>query len=324
MKNFVVCAIVFLVFGCTKESNPVYSNGQQGSFGIYFLKDSTLTAYKASQVGINQLELRDNPWLSDDGIEFYDFSSHCIYLKQDKSKYFESYTEFYRFAPMSRSRPFVVVANAERCYVGSLHSMLLSSLPTGPYMDEMDVGYYPADVLHISKAFTTETDIRSDSRVKAALNALGLYRGGIYVHLQSVNVVENSDTSTVEYVFTVVNLDRDNLFIPDPDKMGTDLFHYFTNGIVFQGDGVLFQSTYKETSSPSVKWDVAWFTELPASASTQRTVRLKGYPKVTPGIYSCSFAFASPVEIEKEGRSVFEGRIWLGEVVSDKIKIVVP
>jgi hypothetical protein len=106
--------------------------------------------------------------------------------------------------------------------------------------------------------------------------------------------------------------------------MGTDLFHYFTNGVVFRGNGVLVQSTYKKTSSPSVKWDAAWFTELPANASTQRTVRLKGYPKVTPGTYSCSFTFASPVEIEKESRFVSGGRIWLGDVISNKIEIVVP
>ena len=323
MKNFVVCSVVLFVLGCAKESNPVASKGQHGLFEIYFLKDSMMTAYAASKLNINQLVLNDNPWLTDNGIEFYDFSCHCIYLKEDKSRYFEGYDKSSEVRPWSRGNAFVVVANAERCYVGSLHSAVLSSAPWGPYMDELSVWHYPADVMHISKAWNDTNDVRNDNRIQQTLISLGLYRGGISVRLQSVNVVENSDTSTVEYVFTLRNADRDNLLVPDPIKMGTELFHYFTNGVVFQSDGAMFQSLYKKTSSPPVKWDAAWFTELPANASTQRTVRLKGYPRVTPGTYSCSFTFAGPIEIAKENRSLAEGRIWLGEVESEKTAIVV-
>lgn len=323
MKRLMLYAVVLLVLGCSKDSNPVDSTKQRGSFEIYFLKDSSLTAYEASQVDINQLGLRDDPWLADGGIDFYDFSSHCLYLKQDKSKYFGSCDTYCRFEPVLTSRPFVVVANTERCYLGSLHSLVLSSRPIGPYMDETDVGMYPADVMHISKAWTPGIDVRNDSRIQEALNSLGLCRGGISVHLHSVNIVENSDTTTVEYVFTVMNKDRDNLLLPDPDNMGTELFHYFTNGAEFEGNGVLFQSTYKQTSAPSVKWDIAWFTEVPVNASIQRTVRLKGYPHIAPGNYSCSFTFAGPIEICKENRHTAEGRIWLGEVESNEIEVVV-
>ncbi len=316
-----LCTIIFFIFGCSKNSEPLSSNEQKESFGIFFLKDSSLTGNQAAQIDINQLDLREQPWLTNDDIQFYDFSSHCIYLKEDKSKFFKNYGgKFYQFSPVLINRPFVVVANKERCYVGSLHSDLLSLSPAGPYMDELDVGFYPEDVMHISKALSSGNDVRNDSRIEDALNSLSLYHGGISVDLKSVNVIENSDTSTVEYVITIRNLDHDNLFVIDPDKMGVDLFHYFTNGIVFHGNDVIFQSTYKKTVSPTVSWDAKWFTELPVNTSIERTIRLRGYPRITPGKYSCSFTLANP-NVEKENRYISGGRIWLGEVESSKTEI---
>jgi hypothetical protein len=101
---------------------------------------------------ISTLVLKKEAWLTNDDIQFYDYSSHCIYLKGEKSQFFENDTgKFFIFNPVLINKPFVVVANGERCYVGSLHSGLLSLAPAGPYMDELDVGYYPKDVMHISE-----------------------------------------------------------------------------------------------------------------------------------------------------------------------------
>jgi hypothetical protein len=64
------------------------------------------------------------------------------------------------------------------------------------------------------------------------------------------------------------------LYVIDPDKTGTALFHYFTNGIVFRGDAVLYQSTDKEVVTPAVDWDLSWFSEVPINSSIRRTVTL--------------------------------------------------
>ena len=124
----------------------------------------------------------------------------------------------------------------------------------------------------------------------------------------------------MEYVFSITNIDQDNLCVIDPDKMGVDLFHYFTNGIVFRGNGGLFQSTYKKVSTPAASLDVTWFTEIPINSSIERTVRLRGYPKLTPGKYRCYFTFDDP-KVGKENRLLSGGRIWLGDLVSSTIEI---
>jgi hypothetical protein len=249
-----------------------------GSLEIFFLNDSSITGTPATQMDINQLIVRANPWITNNDIQFYDFSTHCIYLKGNKSQFFENYNgKFFMFNPLLIDKPFVVIASGERCYVGSLHSGLLSTFPRSPYMDELDVGYYPNDVMHISKSWIGSNDIRNDSRIKAVLISLGLYHGGISVNLKSINIIENADTSTVEYVFAITNNDQDNLFVLDPDKMGTERFHYFTNGIVFNGDGGKYQSSYKQVIAPDPydSWDISWFTQLPVNATIERTVRLR-------------------------------------------------
>jgi len=223
------------------------------------------------------------------------------------------------FSASLANRVFVVVAGGERCYTGSFHSIVLSSLPPGPYMDEIDVGCYPEDVMHISKCRIDTNDVRSDNRIKNALISLGLYHGGISIELKSVQVIENKDTSTVEYVYKITNNDQDELFVDDPDKMG-ELFHYFTNGVVLQGNGTLLQSLYKKVIQPSVDWDAAWFTEIPQGASIERTVILKGYPQIPSGNYRCYFYFRNP-HVEKENRSLSGGRIWIGETSSDTIQV---
>jgi hypothetical protein len=320
MKRIIFCSILIIVLGCSKKDEPLSTNGLEGLLEIYFLEDSSITGAQATQMEINQYSLKNNPWLTNDDIQFYDFSSHCIYLKGDKSQFFENDTGRYLlFTPFRANRPFIVVANKERCYIGSFHSLMLSTAPRGPYMDELDIGYYPRDVMHISKGWNDTVDTRNDGRIKDVLISLGLYHGGISVDLKSVNIVENADTSTVEYVFRISNIDHDNLYVVDPNKMGIDLFHYFTNGIVFQGNGVLIQSMYKKVNTPSTSWDATWFTEIPINSSIERTVRLRGYPKLLPGKYRCYFTFSDP-KVEKDNRYLTGGRIWLGSLVSSTIE----
>jgi hypothetical protein len=272
-------------------------------------------------MGMSQLVLRKDAWLTNDDLQFYDFSSHCIYLKTDKRHFFHSDTgKFFMFDPVLTDKPFVVVAGGEKCYVGSLHSGLLSTMPPGPFIDELDVGFYPEDVLHISRSPGSETDVRGDGRIKDALSSLSLCHGGISLDLLSVNVLENQDTSTIEYLFRIANIDQDNLSVIDPNKTGPELFHYFTNGVVLQGNNRLYQSEYKKVIAPVTSWDPTWFVEIPTGSFIERSVKLKGYPRIAPGEYRCHFTFDGP-KVKKEDRYLPGGRIWLGDVVSKGIDI---
>ncbi len=321
MRPILVVAIALLALGCSKHSGPL-SPGDEAGFAIFFLEDSSLTGFQAAQQDQNQLVLRKEAWLTDEDVQFYDFSSHCIYLKEDKRHFFATDTgRFFVFDPVLMDRPFVVVASGERCYVGSLRSGLLSTMPPGPYIDELDVGFYPVDVLHISMFPGSEADVRGDGRIKDALVSLGLYRGGISLDLEGVRVLENADTSTIEYRFRIANIDQEDLCVIDPDKMGSELFHYFTNGVVLHGNNRLYQSDYKKVKPPATSWDPTWFVGIPAGSFIERTVTLKGYPAISPGSYSCQFTFDGP-KVRKEDRYLAGGRIWLGNVVSNRIGIV--
>jgi len=320
MRPILIVAIALFGSGCLTEPGPPPPN-EGPAFAIFFLENSSLTGYQAAQMDQSQLVLRKEAWLTNDDVQSYDFSSHCIYLKADKSRFFATDTgKHFVFDTVLIDKPFVVVASGEKCYVGSLHSGLLSTLPLGPYIDELDVGFYPEDVLHISRFLGGETDVRGDSRIKDALISLGLYRGGIRLDLESANLLENNDTSTIEYTFRIANIDPNNLCVIDPDKMGTELFHYFTNGVVLQGNNRLYQSEYKKVTAPATSWDPTWFVEIPTGSYIERTAKLKGYPRILPGVYSCQLTFDGP-KVRKEDRHLSAGRIWLGNVVSKRIDI---
>jgi len=212
-------SLSLLIFSCSEPKS------NSNSFEIYFLADSEITEDNTFEADINSFELEDDAWLSSNDIEYYDYSSHCIYLKEDKSHFFENYDGgFYQFTPVLSKKPFVVVSGETRVYVGALHSGLLSLAPTGPYMDEMDVGGYPADVMHISRAWGGNEDIRNHPDIKEALIAQGLFHAGLKIQLLSFQVLDNSDTSTVEYRIRISNNDQDNLHVLDPVKMGSQVF----------------------------------------------------------------------------------------------------
>lgn len=328
MKYVILILSLTIIFGCSKNSDPFSVNNEESCFGIYFLKDTTMTEQETAKMDINSLVLNDDPWLTHNDIEFYDFSTHCIYLKKDKSYFFENYGgKFYQFNPELISRPFVIVAGNERCYVGALHSGLLSMAPAGPYMNELDVGYFPADVMHISRAWSDDEDIRSNPKVEEVLIKQDLFHAGLEIELTSFQLVDNSDTSTVEYSIKIKNNDQDNLYIIDPAKMGSELFHYYTNGphLWDYSKPLYLYSQFKEVDSPEPydSWNFEWFTLVKINQSIERTILLKGYPHIPNGNYVGYMNFSNPTKITKENRYVADSRIWIGSIRSNDFQIMI-
>ena len=328
MKYVILILSLTIIFGCSKNSDPFSVNNEESYFGIYFLKDTTMTEQETTKMDINSLVLNDDPGLTHNDIEFYDFSTHCIYLKKDKSYFFENYGgKFYQFNPELISRPFVIVAGNERCYVGALHSGLLSMAPAGPYMNELDVGYFPADVMHISRAWSDDEDIRSNPKVEEVLIEQDLFHAGLEIELTSFQLVDNSDTSTVEYSIKIKNNDQDNLYIIDPAKMGSELFHYYTNGphLWDYSKPLYLYSQFKEVDSPEPydSWNFEWFTLVKSNQSIERTILLKGYPHIPNGNYVGYMNFSNPTKITKENRYVADSRIWIGSIRSNDFQIMI-
>jgi hypothetical protein len=192
-------------------------------------------------------------------------------------------------------------------------------------MDEMDVWFYPEDVMHISRAWGNGVDVRNMIPIHDALITLDLFHGGLHLSLDAVSVIENADTATVQYTYTITNDDQDDLWILDPAIMGSARFHYFTNGPHFRGTSGYYYSQYKHIIHPEPydSWQPEWFVRIKAGESLQRTVQLRGYPALPAGSYDCYFKFHSPRRIAREDRVVSGARYWLGKVESAEIVVQV-
>ncbi len=115
---FIGLMLMLLIGICGCDDGDTLST--EDVFAIYLPEDMNTDYIKQGKYELSNLQLRDEPWLSIDDIDFYDFSTHYIYLKQ-RGKALPSWTS-----------PFVVVANGERCYLGQFHSPFSSSLPMSP------------------------------------------------------------------------------------------------------------------------------------------------------------------------------------------------
>ena len=324
-----VMGIALLFFACEKKANPVASSSSDDSaFAIYFLADTQLKMEDVSEKNIDELELAPLPWLCDNDIEFYDWSSHCIYLKKDKSYFLPNWNNdsFTQFPVDWNNKPFIVTAYDEKCYLG-FFAGALSNFGIAPEIRDSYSNFYPANILNLYWAWLYHDFPQDHPEVQRALIESGLYHGGISVLFDTTDantlcMVENADTSTISYKFRITNEDEDNLYILDPDKMGTEFFHWFTNGLVFQHVETrkLYESRWKKLAElPSLDyWSPNWFTKLSSGDTITRTVVLKGYPHLPPGEYLFEFKYGIiHPGMEKDDLELADGRYWIGKTRSN-------
>jgi hypothetical protein len=112
----------------------------------------------------------------------------------------------------------------------------------------------------------------------------------------------------------------------DPDKTGSGLFHYYTNGIDLLDINTkdLYWSEYKNVIIPGQLsyFDIKWFTKLETGQSIRRTIILKGYRYIPYKNYYCQMLFSSPrTYVEKDRRIQKDGRIWIGPTTTNAIDI---
>ena len=248
-RMFLLIGISCLSIVLVRSSrNPFSNSNSDHHFGIYFLADTTLKMKDVIENEINMnlegIELQSEPWISEKDIDFYDWSSHCIYLKKDKTYFIPGWINGERFNVFPAEwadRPFMVVANGKSCYLGYLSRVVLSmDMWIAPMVGDVGLNsMYPQDVLFIDWRWLYHDYPQNNPNVKNALIEAGLYHGGISVTFDTTDIntlcmIENTDTSTISYKFTITNNDKDDLYIIDPEKTGSDLFHWFNNGLTFQ------------------------------------------------------------------------------------------
>jgi hypothetical protein len=297
---------------CT--SNPV--GGENGSVNFFLLKDANLTFEDVLDEEPTSLELQEEPWISNDDLLMYDSSTHMVYLNRTTS---DLLPDIMTEQVSTSGIPFAACVSGVACYVGGMIPMYSSwGAIDRPVI--MIPSIRPSDVLYLSNGLYVHqsvVDLRNDSRVLEALNTQGILHRGIRCEMLSVNVERDGGASMVTYEYQIFNDDMDDLYVLDPDRMGTEIFHYYTNGPSFNNGQRSYQSLNQtiEKSGSLNAWEIDWFTRIPSGGHIQRTTAIDGYDEIPPGAYHMLYIFPSPSRIDKIDREQTDGRIWLGEIL---------
>jgi len=304
MKTFFYLFFILFFSSCLSDIEN-YRNNLQTDIEIYIVKEGQLTAYDAD-VDLNSLKLESRPWIKNSEIEFYDWSSHTFYLNTEKEK--EKYS----------GRFFVVVSDDERLFVGVFFPMYMSSFPQMPSISPEDGLFYPNNVIHFSQLGHQFTgNIEEQNEFKKALISSGLLREGIKVELTRV---KKKNQTTIEYTFQVTNIDKENIYLLDPNKMGDSRFHYVTNGVWFSIDNTYyFPNQVNHTAFDKVQ--DSWYFKLRPGEKMTRNVELSNFPSLPSGKVKCSFSFPGSNMKSVEWKKS-DGRIWIGDYYVEKELVV--
>jgi hypothetical protein len=160
--SIILLAILLLVLGCKGNE----SDNAKHDFSIYLVKG--LSTKEAMSKKINDLPLEAEPILTDKEIKKYNWKEHTFKIKDD----FSLEQKLQGEVPTS-GKPFVVVVDGTRIYLGSFWN-LLSSLyfPDIPTINSAWSDKVEKDTYTISYGLK-KNDPREDKRIYEALKSAG-------------------------------------------------------------------------------------------------------------------------------------------------------
>lgn len=235
-------------------------------------------------------------------LELYDSSAHIFYFK----------TNHPEFDKNSQS-VFSVIIKSDTIYKGDFWPMFRSDTPTRVYIHTWPF-WLQNYALWIENRYNIKPDLRNDPVIIQAFKDRNLLHSGINLAINSLEVTNTQ----VTFSFTLTNKGQSALLIMDPDKMGINLFHYYTNGLLFRktSDGSSFYvSVPSQAPSHYTVWLIDWLTKL--NSNETKTFNLI-YPLNSPiasGEYKITFVYPGfNLQISKDQLIQDNARIWLGDV----------
>lgn len=293
MKNYILIALLLvLTISCEKEELNFKGNLTNG-FCIV---------------------LNDEVILNHNDFEYYDYSSHLIFLKNNSSIDYsaEDFGEFQ------------VYANKKEIYSGQIYPSYSSTLPSGPIL-QTHPSFYGDNIVSIGLILYLDTlgnflpDPREDERIVDALKKYDQFRAGLSCEIKSVQY-ESSTQVKVELLLK--NNDAFNYYYIDPEKTGMGLFHYFTNGLFIRNFNTHESYTHKiETVSPDPwnTWEKDWLSVINGNESKVITIVYDNFEEVPNGQYKAFFEFPGlRSQVDRNDISQDNGQIWLGELNMSK------
>jgi hypothetical protein len=252
---------------------------------------------------------------SDNGLKYrysdfqlYDSSTHIFYFK-------ESHPEF----KTDKFTGFSIYADGDEVYKGKFYEPYSSSMPYGPFIGSF---IPPLQEYAFQIGFLTidnqPEDPRNDPRIIEALKQHNLLHSGLEL---SIDTVELNGTQ-LKFVFTISNKDETSLLIMDPEKMGINLFHYFTNGLLIYNQehaNVFTNDVETEKPVPWNSWKSEWLSELKTGESRHYKFIYTLKSQLAAGKYSAIFEFPG-LSYQVTMDQLYKGnsRIFLGDITQNK------
>jgi hypothetical protein len=243
-------------------------------------------------------------------LELYDSSAHILYFK-------DVHPEFDNIG----KTPFTLMAYGREIYSGSFWPGYLNLGPSGPFI-YTSPSLLQNYTLEIRYWDNNKPDPRNNPVLMDALKACGLLHSGLALTFSPAKV----NATQLSFGFTVTNHDITDLLIIDPDKTGSGLFHYFTNGLTLRtlNNDISFTSeVVAATPTPWNSWKSEWLSLLKSGESKTYNLTYSLNNPLTPGEYIASFTFPGlSVQILKDDLFQSNGRIWMGDLpVTGKITV---
>jgi hypothetical protein len=289
---FIVATIIFLLPSC--ESEKIIPETEQDPDPVTITKDSLVTE-TIFRIG------KDLFYRFSD-IESYDSTTHILCFK----------TVHPEFDKNDQSN-FTFFVNKDSIYQGDFWPSFHSSWPTRPY-----VSTWPFSLqnfaLRLENRTNVKPDLRNDPRIIKAFKDHDLLHSGLFV---SINTVE-CGTSKVTFSFTLTNRDNTTLLCLDPEKMGLNLFHYFTNGLYFQKlpwttSAINIKIPYDAPTSNST-WKKEWLSAIKPGESKTFSIDYPISSAFNPGEYEVTFEYPGLLfQVSRDKLIQPEGKIWLGD-----------
>ena len=248
--------------------------------------------------------------LSHNDFEYYDYSAHLIYLKDNKSfvEDFENLGEF------------TVFANEVEIYSGESWPSYSSSMPFGPIINTHP-SFYGDNVVSIGFMAYLDSlgnflpDPREDEIIVGALKKYDQFHAGLSCEITSVEYVSSTNV-TVKLLLK--NNDDFNYYYIDPEKTGIGLFHYFTNGLYIRNFNTyeIYEHKIETVSAdPWNSWGLDWLSVINGKQSKEIIITYNNFEDVPSGQYKATFEFPGlGFQMDKEDIIQDNGQIWLGSL----------
>ena len=243
-------------------------------------------------------------------IEYYDFSTHMIYLKEGISL----------MEDVLETGVNAVYAEGEKIYDLAVMNPWDSYMPSGPLL--WNWSYFGDFVIHIDLlrpvAPGSAEDPREDVRVAKALLRYEQFHPGLACEIVEIRRVE---AGHLELELELRNEDVYPYLYPDPEKMGSALYHYFTNGLSLRDANEVnyYHEMVPESPDPEGEWNPEWLSVIGSGANVRLIIDYPHFNEVPPGEYRAWFRFPGEnYHLTRDDLVQEQGRIWMGYLNLEK------